>query len=168
MILCEIVSIAQRCEKCGQWAASPHQTAEGLVVNICVIPLSLRPSPPTTTTATAGGASRSESESTPPGQPSEAATIAVAENQAAAAAVTEAARGVARAAAAIQGGSGAGGMTMRFERGQAAETRGNGKGMPSVTLKLAIDRNGAVDNMAEGPKRFTSQESLDAGEQTGT
>lgn len=56
-------------------------------------------------------------------------------------------------------------MTMCFERGQAAEPRG--KGMPSVTLKLAMDRNGAVDNMAEGPKRFTSQESLDAGEKTG-
>ena len=35
---------------------------------------------------------------------------------------------------------------------------------PSVTLKLAMDRNGAVDDMSEGPKRFTSQASLDAGE----
>ncbi|CAM9130308.1 unnamed protein product [Ectocarpus sp. 13 AM-2016] len=52
----------------------------------------------------------------------------------------------------------------RFERGGAAltESRGGGRGMPSVTLKLAMDRNGAVDDMSEGPKRFTSQASLDA------
>ncbi|CAM9218699.1 unnamed protein product [Ectocarpus fasciculatus] len=52
----------------------------------------------------------------------------------------------------------------RFERGGAAvmASRGRGRGMPSVTLKLAMDRNGAVDDMAEGPKRFTSQASLDA------
>lgn len=42
------------------------------------------------------------------------------------------------------------------------------QGMPSVTLKLAMDRNGAVDDMSEGPKRFTSPASLDAGEQTDT
>ena len=46
----------------------------------------------------------------------------------------------------------------------AAGAGGKGRGAPSVTLKLAMDRNGAVDDMAEGPKRFTSQESLDAGE----
>ena len=40
---------------------------------------------------------------------------------------------------------------------------GVGEGMPSVTLKLAVDRNGAVDDMSEGPKRFTSPTSLDAG-----
>lgn len=38
---------------------------------------------------------------------------------------------------------------------------------PSVTLKLAMDRNGAVDDMSEGPKRFTSQASLDAGKGVG-
>lgn len=56
----------------------------------------------------------------------------------------------------------------RFERGGAAvtESRGRGRGVPSVTLKLAMDRNGAVDDMSEGPKRFTSQASLDAGEET--
>lgn len=57
---------------------------------------------------------------------------------------------------------------MRFQRGRptppAAVVGAKGKGAPSVTLKLAMDRNGAVDDMAEGPKRFTSQESLDAGE----
>eukprot|EP00904_Undaria_pinnatifida_P006450 jgi/Undpi1/2935/HiC_scaffold_14.g06312.m1 len=37
-----------------------------------------------------------------------------------------------------------------------------GARFPSVTLKLAMDRNGAVDDMSEGPKRFTSQASLDA------
>lgn len=41
-----------------------------------------------------------------------------------------------------------------------------GEGMPSVTLKLAMDRNGAVDDMSEGPKRFTSQASLDAGDKS--
>ncbi|CAM9642558.1 unnamed protein product [Ectocarpus sp. 12 AP-2014] len=52
----------------------------------------------------------------------------------------------------------------RFERGRAAitESRGRRREMPSVTLKLAMDRNGAVDDMSEGPKRFTSQASLDA------
>lgn len=42
-----------------------------------------------------------------------------------------------------------------------------GARFPSVTLKLAMDRNGAVDDMSEGPKRFTSQASLDAGEDVG-
>lgn len=42
-----------------------------------------------------------------------------------------------------------------------------GEGMPSVTLKLAMDQNGAVDDMSEGPKRFTSQASLDAGDKAG-
>lgn len=32
---------------------------------------------------------------------------------------------------------------------------------------MAMDRNGAVDDMSEGPKRFTSQASLDAGEDVG-
>lgn len=36
--------------------------------------------------------------------------------------------------------------------------------VPLVTLKLAMDRNGAVDDESEGPKRFTSNASLDAGE----
>lgn len=40
---------------------------------------------------------------------------------------------------------------------------GMGEGMPSVTLKLALDRGGAVDDMSEKPKRFTSPASLDAG-----
>lgn len=41
---------------------------------------------------------------------------------------------------------------------------GPGCRMPSVTLKLAMDRNGAVDDLSEGPKRFTSHASLNAGE----
>lgn len=63
------------------------------------------------------------------------------------------------------------GGAMRFERGSSAAAKaakaaagGERKRLPSVTLKLAMDRNGAVDDMSDGPKRFTSQESLDAGE----
>ena len=49
----------------------------------------------------------------------------------------------------------------------AGEGKSIGARFPSVTLKLAMDRNGAVDDMSEGPKRFTSQASLDAGEGAG-
>lgn len=46
-----------------------------------------------------------------------------------------------------------------------AATGGSGSNVyPSVTLKLAMDRNGAVDDLSDGPKRFTCQDSLDAGE----
>ncbi|CAM9989789.1 unnamed protein product [Ectocarpus sp. 6 AP-2014] len=69
-----------------------------------------------------------------------------------------------RAAEATAAGAPMADGATRFERGGAAvtESRGRGRGMPSVTLKLAMDRNGAVDDMSEGPKRFTSQASLDA------
>eukprot|EP00752_Nemacystus_decipiens_P018251 g16377.t3 len=73
------------------------------------------------------------------------------------------------AAAATRGGGGGGGeatgTTVRFESGRrpvAADVGERERGVPSVTLKLAMDRTGAVDDMAEGPKRFTSRESLDA------
>jgi len=66
------------------------------------------------------------------------------------------------------------GRAISFERGSstaaagaAVVAGGERQRLPSVTLKLAMDRNGAVDDMSEGPKRFTSQESLDAGERTG-
>lgn len=39
--------------------------------------------------------------------------------------------------------------------------------VPSVTLKIAVDRNWAVDDLSDGPKRFTSQASLDAGATSG-
>ncbi|CAM9629334.1 unnamed protein product [Scytosiphon promiscuus] len=77
---------------------------------------------------------------------------------------------------AVQGASCAAGeataSAARSPEGKAALERGKSSArvvfdrketrVPSVTLKLAMDRNGAVDDMAEGPKRFTSQESLDA------
>lgn len=44
----------------------------------------------------------------------------------------------------------------------------SGSGLPSVTLKLAMDRNGAIDDLSSGPKRFTCQASLDAGKRAGS
>jgi len=34
--------------------------------------------------------------------------------------------------------------------------------VPEVTLKIALDKNGAVDDLTQKPERFTSEESLDA------
>ena len=44
--------------------------------------------------------------------------------------------------------------------GSAAESTA-----PVVTLKLAVDKNGAVDDLGLTAKRFTSPESLDAGKE---
>ncbi|CAM9260271.1 unnamed protein product [Ectocarpus sp. 12 AP-2014] len=109
-------------------------------------------------------------EAGPPRTSSEATQskhVAPAAAAAAAAAATAGRAGEAeasRAAEATAAGTPMAEGATRFERGGAAvtESRGRGRGMPSVTLKLAMDRNGAVDDMSEGPKRFTSQASLDA------
>ncbi|KAG5178331.1 riboflavin biosynthesis protein [Tribonema minus] len=43
-----------------------------------------------------------------------------------------------------------------------AANGGAASSRPLVTLKLAVDQQGAVDDRSEAPKRFTSSESLDA------
>lgn len=98
--------------------------------------------------------------------------VAATSTAAAPAAPVPAAREESGAAAMITGAGATSPVgTATLERGEASARTVFGRKeprVPSVTLKLAMDRNGAVDDMAEGPKRFTSQESLDAGEEIDT
>lgn len=51
----------------------------------------------------------------------------------------------------------------KHEERQVEDWGSTDSGLPSVTLKLALDRNGAVDDLSDGPKRFTCPTSLDQG-----